>query len=205
MVFGPINPIADLRPRVAHPASRAWNSCKTALQIVVMWAILLVVLPLVIQRAEAWLGMPSFTGNRWIGACLFLVFSMTGLHTANVMVRDGAGTPLPLDTARNLVVSGAYRHVRNPMAIGGFGQGTAVGLWLGSLGVLCYVAVGAVVWQFVARPWEERDLEARFGDRYRKYRDAVPCWLPRLRPYVDRGPDAAPALSDEGMPPPSSR
>lgn len=204
MVLGPMNPLAGLRPRVACHASRGWNTLKTGLQIVVMWGFLLVVLPLAIQRAEAGLGMPSFTGNRSIGACLFLVFSMFGLSTANIMVRDGQGTPLPLDTARSLVVAGPYRYVRNPMAMGGFGQGAAVGIWLGSFGVLCYVAIGVAVWQFVARPWEERDLESRFGGRYRRYRDAVPCWLPRLRPYVDRGPDSALPQSDKGARQPPS-
>jgi protein-S-isoprenylcysteine O-methyltransferase Ste14 len=47
------------------------------------------------------------------------------------------------------------------------------------------VAIGAALWQFLARPWEERDLEMRFGDQYRKYRDAVRCWLPRLSPYAE--------------------
>jgi protein-S-isoprenylcysteine O-methyltransferase Ste14 len=118
-----------------------------------------------------------------LGAVLTVAGSLLGLWTANVLVRDGAGTPLPLDTARELVVAGPYRHVRNPMAIGGFGQGIGVAVWLGAPAVLAYVAVGMAIWQWIARPWEERDLEERFGDRYRRYRAAVPCWLPRLAPY----------------------
>ena len=35
----------------------------------------------------------------------------------------------------------------------------------------------------VARAPEERDLLARFGEPYRRYREAVPLWRPRLRPY----------------------
>lgn len=193
-----LHQLAALRPRVARPARRGWNTCKTVLQIVVMWGILLGVVPLMIHRLEGRFGIPAFAGHAVLGSCLFLVFSVCGLLTANVMVRDGVGTPLPLDTARHLVVSGPYRYVRNPMAIGGFGQGFAIGLWLGSPGVLGYVAIGVAIWQLLARPWEERDLEARFGDRYRRYRDAVPCWLPRRRPYVDPGSVVTPGQQEEG-------
>jgi protein-S-isoprenylcysteine O-methyltransferase Ste14 len=175
----------NMRPLVARPASRGWNTLKTLLQIAAMWSVLLGLIPLAIRRLESGLGSPYLTGMEWLGAGLFVACSGIGLWTANVMVRDGSGTPLPLDTARHLVVSGPYRHVRNPMAMGGFGQGIGVGLWLGSPAVLCYVAIGAALWQFLARPWEERDLEMRFGDQYRKYRDAVRCWLPRLSPYAE--------------------
>ena len=71
------------------------------------------------------------------------------------------------------------------MAIGGLSQGIGVAVWLGAPAVLAYVAVGMAIWQWIARPWEERDLEERFGDRYRRYRAAVPCWLPRLATHND--------------------
>ena len=38
------------------------------------------------------------------------------------MVRDGDGTPFPLDHTSKLVMSGHDRYVRNPMAIAGIGQ-----------------------------------------------------------------------------------
>jgi len=30
------------------------------------------------------------------------------------------------------------------------------------------------------RPLEEVDLEERFGADYRRYRDSVRCWIPRV-------------------------
>jgi len=190
MAWRALTALRATRPRVAEPGSRAWNTLKTLAQIGVMWSVLLGILPLAIRRVEAGLGLPPLPGVERFGAGLFFACSMLGLWTANVMVRDGRGTPLPLDTARDLVVSGPYRHVRNPMAIGGFGQGIGVGLWLASPAVLGYVAIGAAIWQWLARPWEERDLAERFGPRYERYRRAVPCWLPRLRPYADAGDGA---------------
>jgi protein-S-isoprenylcysteine O-methyltransferase Ste14 len=171
--------------RVARPASRGWNSLKTGGQIVVMWGLLLGALPLALHLVEHRLGSPRLPACPGLGAGLFVVASLCGLATANAIVRDGEGTPLPLDTARKLVVGGPYRYVRNPMAMFGFSQAIGVGLWLGSPAVLVYTAAGIMIWQGLARPWEEADLERRFGDRYRRYRAAVHCWIPRLTPFTD--------------------
>jgi len=53
-------------------------------------------------------------------------------------------------------------------------------------GVIAYALAGAVVWHLGARPPEERDLIQRFGEPYRHYRDTVPLWWPRRRPYSPR-------------------
>jgi protein-S-isoprenylcysteine O-methyltransferase Ste14 len=192
MPFSLIRHLIEVGPRVARPASRGWNTLKTLGQIAVMWTVLLGLLPLGIDRLERALATPRLPPLAAIGAAVFAAASLFGLLTANVLVRDGAGTPLPLDTARKLVVGGPYRHVRNPMAMLGFAQGIGVGLWLGSPGVLVYTAIGMAIWQFCARPWEERDLERRFGEPYRRYRDAVPCWIPRWRPYAESGESLTP-------------
>jgi len=73
--------------------------------------------------------------------------------------------------------------VRNPMAMGSFAQGFAVGIFLGSPLVLIYVLIGTVGWNYFVRPWEELDLERRFGEPFVRYRDNVRCWVPRLRGY----------------------
>lgn len=176
------------RPRVAKPASRLRNSLKTIGQIIILWSVALALLPLVIAWCERAIAAPTLPPLPELGIPLLVAASLLGLVTANVLVRDGRGTPLPFDTARNLAISGAYRYVRNPMAICGFLQAAGVGLWLGSPGVLAYAALGAILWQLLARPWEEADLEARFGDRYQRYRAAVPCWIPRCLPYSEGTP-----------------
>jgi protein-S-isoprenylcysteine O-methyltransferase Ste14 len=69
------------------------------------------------------------------------------------------------------------------MALTGLGQGASVSLALGSAGVLSYVIAGGLLWNFLMRPLEEADLEARFGEAFRAYRRNVPCWYPRWDPY----------------------
>ena len=105
------------------------------------------------------------------------------MTAAIVMARIGHGTPLPLSTARHLVIAGPYRFVRNPMAVAGIAQGVAVGLFLADGVIVAYALCGAVLWHTIARPPEERDLADRFGAAYARYRDAVPLWRPRLRGY----------------------
>lgn len=171
--------------RPAAPATPRRNLLKTALQCAVVWSVTLAILPALILAAERRLGVAGFDfdGRLPLATLLFVAFSALNLRSGGVLSTVGRGTPLPLDCPRELVVSGPYAHVRNPMAIAGLGQGFAVALWLGSWAVLAYVAAGVAVWQWGARPSEERDLEARFGESYRAYRTAVPCWVPRRRPY----------------------
>lgn len=169
----------------AAPASTARNLLKTALQCSVIWGTTLGVLPLLVRELERALGVPGFAlpAQRWVAGTAFVAFSALNLWTGGVLVRLGQGTPLPLDCPRALVVRGPYAYVRNPMAIAGLGQGLAVAVGLGSWGVLAYVACGMALWQWGARPSEERDLRARFGDGYAAYQHAVRCWWPRMRPY----------------------
>lgn len=85
----------------------------------------------------------------------------------------------PRDDTR-LVTEGPYAYVRNPLYIGVTASllgwslvflSTALALM-----ALLYVPVAA----FAIR-WEERELEARFGEAYRHYRRRVPRIWPRLR------------------------
>ncbi|BAS14477.1 protein C-terminal S-isoprenylcysteine carboxyl O-methyltransferase [Arthrobacter sp. Hiyo8] len=92
----------------------------------------------------------------------------------------GQWHPLPSAMPNHLVIAGPYRWIRNPMAAAGILQGAAVGVILQSWLVVAYAVVGSLVWNYVVRPLEESDLEERFGEEFRQYRDAVRCWVPRM-------------------------
>jgi protein-S-isoprenylcysteine O-methyltransferase Ste14 len=173
--------------READEAGPAWNLAKTLTQIGVFWTTFLVLIPGAVVRIEGALGLHRFTlpYQRELGGVGFGLLSLLGLWSALSIVLHGAGTPLPADAPRRFVVRGPYRWVRNPMAIGGLGQGYMVGLMLGSPCVFLYATLGVLVWNYGARPPEEHDLETRFGERYRRYRNEVRCWVPRARPYTD--------------------
>ena len=164
--------------RPAKTSSLMVNGMKTTLQIICVWVITLVVFPVLLMRAFGEVTMADgFV--RWIGLGLFLVSSLLGAGSAYVMVRKGAGTPLPLDQTQKLVTQGPYKYVRNPMAIAGIGQGASISLLYWSLPVLAYALLGAVLWHLVVRPLEEENMLERFGTEYQQYRMKVKCWIPR--------------------------
>lgn len=168
--------------RHSKDGKTGWILAKTLTQIVIIWALILVVFPLMVVQIEAKIGIPrfSFPYQTILGGILFPLVSSIGLGSAYSMAKIGRGTPLPMDTASKLVVSGIYKYVRNPMAISGIGQGLLVGFILGSPLVLLYALLGGFIWQFIYRPLEEDDLLKKFGADYEDYRQKVRCWIPRF-------------------------
>jgi len=157
----------------------------SALQTATLWAVFLWLFPEGIIWLQANIGIARFDIGVWkvVAACVFGVAGVTGWYCGGLFVTHGNGTPMPLDQTTRLVILGPYRVVRNPMATLGIVQGLAVGMYLGSWPVLCYAIAGAVAWHLLARPYEEADLERRYGDQYREYRDSVHNWMPTIRPF----------------------
>lgn len=158
------------------------NLAKTVVQIAVFWFTFLVAIPRLLVIVEQRWRVPPMPAPipdtlTWI---LFGLASALGLWSGWLMAVRGAGTPLPLDAPRRLVIAGPYRIVRNPMAIAGLTQGACVAVLLDSWLNLAFVALGALVWDYLVRPLEERHLESVFGEAFREYRRTVRCWLPRM-------------------------
>ncbi|MDF2047050.1 isoprenylcysteine carboxylmethyltransferase family protein [Microbacterium sp. Kw_RZR3] len=162
----------------------------TTAQIVVFWGLFLVVFPLAIQLLEKRWGLaaPVPAWVTLIGAGVALAASALGLASAAAITVKGDGTPLPSAMPNRLVIAGPYRWVRNPMALAGIAQGVGVGLILQSWLVVVYALAGSLVWNYAIRPHEEADLEASFGDDYRRYRDEVRCWVPGRRRNTTEAP-----------------
>lgn len=80
---------------------------------------------------------------------------------------------------QGLVTAGIRQRVRHPVYLAHLCE--LVGWSLGTgMAVICGLSVfGIVTGIFMVRV-EERELEARFGDAYRAYRQRVPAILPRL-------------------------
>lgn len=170
--------VADERPGHRHLR-------RSLVQLVVFWSAFFLAVPLVLGAVEERLRLDWPALDRpladLVGVVVFVAASGVGLWSCVTMALVGHGTPLPAETARELVVAGPYRWVRNPMALAGVLQTTAVGLWVGSWMVAAIGVGGAVVWNVLIRPEEEADLAARFGAPYQRYADAVRCWVPTVR------------------------
>ncbi|MGZ6139092.1 MAG: methyltransferase family protein [Myxococcaceae bacterium] len=134
-----------------------------------------------------WRPGPAATPVRCLGA-LLLLLGLPSLVSAFVrFVRDGLGTPAPVAPTERLVVSGAYRYLRNPMYLAVLASIVGQALLLGQLGLLRYAALVAVMVVGFVRLYEEPVLRRRFGEEYTAYARAVPCWWPRVRPWTGSG------------------
>ncbi len=174
--------------KVFEPAaerSTSANLAHTLGQTILFWVVFIGVLPWLILRLERELGVPgfTFTGQAVVALAIGLVCASFNLWSGVMFAVIGRGTPFPTQTARDLVIAGPYRYLRNPMALGGLGVGFAVGVYNGSWGTLAYAVAGGAIWHVIARPMEERDLAERFGASYDHYRANVRCWVPRLTRY----------------------
>lgn len=168
--------------RVADEAPAERHLRRSLVQLVVFWTTFFVIVPLVLMAVEErlklnWTALDSETA-RLVGAAAFVLGSALGLWACVTMAIQGNGTPLPAETARDLVIAGPYRSVRNPMALAGVLQTTGVGLVVGSWMVIVIAVAGALVWNTLIRPTEEADLAARFGEPYQRYAAHVRCWIP---------------------------
>jgi protein-S-isoprenylcysteine O-methyltransferase Ste14 len=94
---------------------------------------------------------------------------------------QGLGTPAPIDAPKNLVVSGLYRFVRNPMYVGVFLLITSRAALFWSFPVVLYLVLVATCVQLFIVLYEEPHLRKIFGEQYLDYCQRVPRWIPRLR------------------------
>jgi protein-S-isoprenylcysteine O-methyltransferase Ste14 len=119
---------------------------------------------------------------RYIG----IFFIISGIFIAISCLIDfvikGRGSPIPFTETENLIVSGFYRFVRNPLYIAGVFVFLGEALLFQSIGIFIYCLIMFAVFN-IQVIMEEAFLKERFGEIYKQYYEAVPRWIPRLKPY----------------------
>jgi protein-S-isoprenylcysteine O-methyltransferase Ste14 len=99
-------------------------------------------------------------------------FELFGLRQAYAWMVD---RPIPKQTFRTPLL---YRHVRHPIYLG-----FLIAFWATPRMTLGHAlfAAASTVYILIGIWFEERDLVAHFGNRYRRYRDQVGMLLPSIR------------------------
>lgn len=113
---------------------------------------------------------------------LVAVPALLGISAVQEFVERGRGTPLPFDAPRQLVTTGPYAYVANPMQLSAVVLLIAWGAVLHSWWVSLAGVMGWIYGAGLARMDEGVDLERRFGDPWVQYRRTVRNWIPRWRP-----------------------
>ena len=117
-----------------------------------------------------------------------MFFLALGLFLAIWSVRTfytkgGDGTPGPWRPVSNLIISGPYRYVRNPMILGVVNLLLFETALFSSISFLLWAIVffvGNIIY-FIF--FEEKELIKRFGVDYEEYKNEVPMLFPKFSPY----------------------
>ncbi|MFJ5592805.1 methyltransferase family protein [Streptomyces noursei] len=161
-----------------------WTACDRRLALragaqMLLSGALMLALPLALVR-------PTLPGGRagWaIAGQLLAVPLLLGVVAVREFVQHGGGTPLPYDPPHQLVTSGPYAYVRNPMQLSVVLFYTLLGLLTRDARVLAG-AVAAYAYGAGLATWHEGGpMRKTYGEPWTAYRAAVPAWLPRLRPW----------------------
>lgn len=105
------------------------------------------------------------------------VTAWSGFHFLKVK-----GTPVPFNPPPEVVATGPYRFVRNPMLTGVFLFLFGLGCFWNSLSlVVFFTPLFILVNLWELKEIEEPELVKRFGDTYIEYQRRTPMFIPRLR------------------------
>jgi protein-S-isoprenylcysteine O-methyltransferase Ste14 len=126
-----------------------------------------------------------------IAVCIGLVIIIAGLYllvsTILLFKNIGKGTLAPWAPPEKLVVTGPYRHVRNPMITGVLIVLVGEAIVFGSAALsICFVLFFIINHIYFIYS-EEPGLVKRFGNEYIRYMKNVPRWFPRLSPWKNNG------------------
>ena len=112
---------------------------------------------------------------------LYIRLSILGLTllTAMYLFRSGHFVVSHDQRPNSVVVTGAFRYVRHPLYLASIL--TYLGLTVSTLSLFSLTLfVGIFVFHNFIANYEEKLLDARFGEEYRKYKKRTGKWVPRI-------------------------
>jgi protein-S-isoprenylcysteine O-methyltransferase Ste14 len=169
--------------RPSTTKSTAALYAKSVLNALLFFALFMVAAPwLAAWLAPTLVPVPPRAGA-WIAAVLFVGGLALWMLCLDAFSRRGRGTPLPLDAPAELVHSGPFAMVRNPIMIGELAVIWAEAILFARLGIFVYAGLATAAASGAVVLVEEPELRRRFGASYDDYCRRVPRWLPlHLRP-----------------------
>ena len=147
----------------------------------IFYGLLIFVFVIMALYLDRLLGLPDiFPGKLNIILSLpvfFVAFILIGWSVQNFL--KVKGTPVPFNPPPQLVTTGPYAYVRNPMLTGVFALLFGFGVLFGSVSLLVvftplFILIN--VWELKAI--EEPELLKRLGQDYSEYRKSTPMFFP---------------------------
>jgi protein-S-isoprenylcysteine O-methyltransferase Ste14 len=110
----------------------------------------------------------------WLSGALIIIWCSIDI------IRRGRGTPAHFDPPKELVITGLYCYVRNPVYLGALLVQLGYILWFGSGLLISYFVFFVLAYHVLIVFIEEPILRNTFGAAYDEYRKRVPRWIPHI-------------------------
>ena len=169
-------------------ASREYSLNHRLLALIPAGLLFLLIFPyllvILLPRLDALLHLPSlYFGlvNIMVGIIFLVIGVIYGFWSIYSQLSRARGTPLPMMPTQKLLIDGPFKQCRNPMTFGTVLAYLGVGILVGSLSSIIFILIiGGALLTYIKR-FEERELEARFGQDYVEYKRTTPLFFPRIR------------------------
>lgn len=118
--------------------------------------------------------------NVLLGCVLMVIGVIYGFWSIISQFTQARGTPLPMMATQTLLVSGPFKHCRNPMAFGTIVLYLGISILTGSVSSIVMVIIFTALLLTYIKKVEERELEVRFGQEYLAYKATTSFIIPRI-------------------------
>jgi protein-S-isoprenylcysteine O-methyltransferase Ste14 len=159
-----------------------WTSLKTLFFAILVPGTVTVLIPFKLISSRPGADRFHILPLQLFGALAILIGALGGGWCFWLFVSKGKGTPAPIDPPKNLVVTGPYRYVRNPMYVAVTAILLGESAFFGSGALLVYTGTVFVAFNLFVRFYEEPTLRRSFGPAYEEHCRTVSRWIPR-RPH----------------------
>jgi protein-S-isoprenylcysteine O-methyltransferase Ste14 len=135
---------------------------------------------------SGWVEQPALFGSaltRIAGVALIAAGQFALIESFGRFALQGLGTPAPVLPTKHLVVTGLYRHVRNPMYVAVVTICLGQALLFADLRLIAYALIVWLGFHAFVTLYEEPTLKETFGEAYENYCRNVGRWRPRLSPW----------------------
>jgi protein-S-isoprenylcysteine O-methyltransferase Ste14 len=125
------------------------------------------------------LGLIANIDRGWrigLGTIIVLAGLLTTSAGRRALVRHGTNVN-PLRPTTALVTEGIFGHIRNPLYVGMSAALCGIALIFALDWLLLLMVPACVILHFAVVRREERYLEQKFGEAYRRYQERVPRYL----------------------------
>ena len=154
------------------------TATKSLLYLIIEAGVFALYIPLALLRN----GPRTDTGViSFLAIPMWLIGSLIALWCFWDFTFQGHGTPVPTDPPKELVMTGPYRYVRNPIYVGVLLIFLGHFLWFGYWSLLAYTLLAFIGVHLFVLLYEEPSLKRKFGTTYENYLKEVPRWIPRFK------------------------